>query len=50
MSRAGRCLISRSPIPKDFDRQSLLKHDGDELETHYRHVLESLDIGFQMKR
>jgi len=31
-----------SPIPKDFDWQSLLKRDGDELETHYRHVLESL--------
>jgi type I restriction enzyme M protein len=31
-----------SPIPKEFDWQSLLKHDGDELETHYRHVLESL--------
>jgi type I restriction enzyme M protein len=25
-----------SPIPKDFDWQSLLKRDGDELETHYR--------------
>jgi type I restriction enzyme M protein len=32
----------RSPIPRDFDWQSLLKRDGDELETHYRHVLESL--------
>jgi type I restriction enzyme M protein len=32
----------RSPIPKDFDWQSLLKRDGDELETHYRQVLESL--------
>jgi type I restriction enzyme M protein len=32
----------RSPIPKDFDWQSLLERDGDELETHYRHVLESL--------
>jgi type I restriction enzyme M protein len=31
-----------SPIPKEFDWQSLLKRDGDELETHYRHVLESL--------
>jgi type I restriction enzyme M protein len=29
----------RSPIPKDFDCQSLLKRDGDELETHYRYVL-----------
>jgi type I restriction enzyme M protein len=33
----------RSPIPKEFDWQSLLKRDGDELETHGRHVLESLD-------
>ena len=32
----------RSPIPKEFDWQSMLKRDGDELETHYRHVLESL--------
>ena len=32
----------RSPIPQDFDWRSLLKRDGDELETHYRHVLESL--------
>ena len=31
-----------SPIPKEADWQSLLKRDGDELETHYRHVLESL--------
>lgn len=32
----------RSPIPKDFAWQSLLKRDGDELETHYRHVFETL--------
>jgi len=32
----------RSPIPKDFDWPSFLKRDGDELETHCRHVLESL--------
>jgi type I restriction enzyme M protein len=31
----------RSPIPKEFDWQSLLKRGGDELETHYRHILES---------
>jgi type I restriction enzyme M protein len=31
-----------SPIPKDCDWPSLLKRDGDELETHYRHVLEKL--------
>jgi type I restriction enzyme M protein len=31
-----------SPIPKKVDWQSLMRLDGDELETHYRHVLESL--------
>ena len=31
-----------SIIPKDFDWESLLKKDGDALEVHYRHVLESL--------
>jgi type I restriction enzyme M protein len=31
-----------SPFPKDADWPSLLKRDGDELETHYRHVLEKL--------
>ena len=31
-----------SPIPKGFDWKSLLKLDGDELETHYRHTLEHL--------
>ena len=31
-----------SPIPKDCDWPGLLKRDGDELETHYRHVLEKL--------
>jgi len=29
-------------IPKDCNWQSLLERDGDELETHYRHVLEQL--------
>lgn len=32
-----------SPMPKDFDWQSLLRRDGDELETHYPHLLESLE-------
>jgi type I restriction enzyme M protein len=32
----------KSIIPKDNDWQSLLKKSGDELETHYRHLLESL--------
>jgi len=31
-----------SPIPKDCDWPSLLKRDGDDLGTHYRHVLEKL--------
>jgi type I restriction enzyme M protein len=31
-----------SPIPKGFGWKSLLKLDGDDLETHYRHTLEEL--------
>jgi len=31
-----------SSVPKGFDWPSLLSKDGDELETHYRHVLETL--------
>ena len=31
-----------SPIPKKYNWDSLLKKDGDELETHYRHVLSEL--------
>ncbi len=31
-----------NPIPRGFDWKSLLKLDGDELETHYRHTLEHL--------
>ena len=31
-----------SPIPKNVDWQSLMRLDGEELETHYRDVLESL--------
>src|SRR5678810_1145396 len=31
-----------SAVPKDYVWPSLLARDGDELETHYRHVLESL--------
>jgi hypothetical protein len=31
-----------SPVPKNVDWPSLMRLDGDELETHYRHVLESL--------
>ncbi len=30
------------PIPEGFDWPSLLERDGDELETHYRHTLETL--------
>jgi len=31
-----------SPIPKQYDWQSLLKKDGDELFDHYRHLLDEL--------
>ena len=31
-----------STIPKGFDWSSLLENDGDALETHYRHLLETL--------
>jgi type I restriction enzyme M protein len=31
-----------SPIPKSFAWPSLMKLDGDDLETHYRHLLETL--------
>ena len=31
-----------SIIPKNYDWESLLKRDGDELEIHYRHLLETL--------
>src|SRR5437870_8712742 len=31
-----------SSVPKEYAWPSLLAKDGDELETHYRHVLESL--------
>ncbi|MBU4502893.1 MAG: type I restriction-modification system subunit M, partial [Nanoarchaeota archaeon] len=32
----------RSTIPRDFDWQSLIGKDGDALEVHYRHILETL--------
>ena len=31
-----------SPVPKGHDWPSLISKDGDELETHYRHILETL--------
>jgi type I restriction enzyme M protein len=31
-----------SPVPKGFSWPALLKLDGDDLETHYRHTLEEL--------
>jgi hypothetical protein len=31
-----------SPIPRNVDWHSLMWLDGDELETHFRHVLDSL--------
>ncbi|MDR4496457.1 MAG: type I restriction-modification system subunit M [Candidatus Scalindua sp.] len=33
---------SPNPIPREYDWQSLLKKDGDELFDHYRHLLEEL--------
>jgi len=35
-------LGERSLIPKEYNWESLVTKDGDELETHYRHVLENL--------
>jgi type I restriction enzyme M protein len=35
-------LKQSSPIPEGLDWQSLVKKDGEELESHYRHILESL--------
>src|SRR5258708_19988189 len=32
----------KSPIPEKYSWPELLKRDGDELETHYRHTLEEL--------
>jgi len=36
---------AESPIPEALNWQSLLSRDGDELETHYRHVLTELGKG-----
>jgi type I restriction enzyme M protein len=35
-------LYEASPIPGGYDWQSLASKDGDELEVHYRHILEHL--------
>jgi len=35
-------LLHRRKITADYDWDSLLRRDGDELETHYRHALEEL--------
>lgn len=35
-------LGKKSAIPNGYGWQSLLKKDGDELETHYKHILETL--------
>ena len=42
MNRAGRLLTKHHPFPRGFDWASLLAKDGDELEIHYRHLLETL--------
>ncbi|MFZ0946458.1 MAG: class I SAM-dependent DNA methyltransferase [Syntrophobacteraceae bacterium] len=34
-----------SPIPQGFDWKSLLSQDGDALEVHYRHILDTLGKG-----
>jgi type I restriction enzyme M protein len=39
---AGKPADGRQAIPKGLDWESLLKKDGDTLEKHYRHILESL--------
>ena len=38
LRRAGK----PSAVPEGYDWPSLLAKDGDELETHYRHILETL--------
>lgn len=40
--RAGSRLRPERIVPEGYDWPSLLARDGDELETHYRHVLEHL--------
>ncbi|OHD67318.1 MAG: hypothetical protein A2W19_02625 [Spirochaetes bacterium RBG_16_49_21] len=43
MGRGGQGGEVKKPlIPKGFDWESLMKLDGDELEAHYRHLLEEL--------
>jgi len=38
-------LHKESAIPEEYNWQSLLSHDGDDLEKHYRHILTSLGTG-----
>jgi type I restriction enzyme M protein len=43
MAHEGRTLLHEdSPVPSDYNWESLAGKDGDELEVHYRHVLEEL--------
>ena len=35
-------LAEKAVVPKGYDWPSLVKRDGDDLETHYRHILEHL--------
>ncbi|MEE8403424.1 MAG: class I SAM-dependent DNA methyltransferase [Candidatus Hydrothermarchaeaceae archaeon] len=37
-----------STIPEGYDWQSLIERDGDKLEEHYRHILETLGKGWGM--
>ena len=39
------CSPQNQAIPEDLGWPSLLKRDGDELETHYRHILAALGTG-----
>ena len=43
MAHEGRTLLhEESPVPEGYNWESLADKDGDELEVHYRHVLEEL--------
>lgn len=43
MAHEGRTLLDEeSPVPKGYNWESLAGKDGDELEVHYRHILEEL--------
>jgi type I restriction enzyme M protein len=45
MDDEARLLGKPSAIPADLNWQSLLRLDGDALESHYRHILDALGVG-----